>query len=175
MTLSEKVVIQPSPFGPVAVVWSLFPDRPKIVRILLSGPHVSAKGQVSRLFPNHQASSCIEIAAVVKDVEVFLNGHNVRFSLDAARMDSCSTFQQSVLRAVHRIPRGSTSTYRRLAEQLGRPNGARAVGNSLANNPFPILVPCHRVIRSNRTLGRYQGGFEMKRALLEAENICIMA
>ena len=54
---------------------------------------------------------------------------------------------------------------------LGKSNGARAVGNALANNPFPLIVPCHRAIRSDRHLGGYQGGLEMKRALLETEGI----
>jgi methylated-DNA-[protein]-cysteine S-methyltransferase len=54
---------------------------------------------------------------------------------------------------------------------LGKPNGARAVGNALANNPFPLIVPCHRAIRSDRHLGGYQGGLEMKRALLKKESI----
>jgi len=54
---------------------------------------------------------------------------------------------------------------------VGRPNGARAVGNALANNPFPVIVPCHRAIRTDRSLGGYQGGFKMKRTLLEMEGI----
>jgi methylated-DNA-[protein]-cysteine S-methyltransferase len=54
---------------------------------------------------------------------------------------------------------------------LGKPNGVRAVGNALANNPFPLIVPCHRAIRSDCHLGGYQGGLEMKRALLTKEGI----
>jgi len=69
------------------------------------------------------------------------------------------------------IPRGAVSTYQRIARHVGRPNGARAVGNALANNPFPVIVPCHRAIRTDRSLGGYQGGFKMKRTLLEMEGI----
>jgi len=54
---------------------------------------------------------------------------------------------------------------------LSSPNAARAVGNALANNPFPIIIPCHRAIRSDRSLGGYQGGLEMKRTLLGMEGI----
>jgi methylated-DNA-[protein]-cysteine S-methyltransferase len=65
------------------------------------------------------------------------------------------------------------STYGRIAAHLGIPGGARAVGNALATNPFPIVIPCHRAIRSDGTLGGYQGGLAMKRALLEQEGVTI--
>ena len=68
-------------------------------------------------------------------------------------------FQESVLRAeATEIPRGRVSTYKLIAEHVGTHNGARAVGTALARNPFPLIVPCHRAIRSDRRLGGYQGG-----------------
>ncbi len=75
--------------------------------------------------------------------------------------------------AEYGIPRGSVSTYGRMAAHLGIPGGARAVGNALATNPFPIVIPCHRAIRSDGTLGGYQGGLAMKRILLEQEGVVI--
>lgn len=86
-------------------------------------------------------------------------------------MDLCPDFQRRVLLAEHAIPRGRVSTYARIAAHLGVERGARAVGSALAANPFPILIPCHRAIRSDRTLGGYQGGLEMKRTLLEMEGL----
>ena len=100
-----------------------------------------------------------------------ISGFGVRFSLDIARFDLCSKFQQKVLCAEHRITRGRISTYQRIANHLGMVRGARAVGTALATNPFPIIIPCHRAIRSDGTLGGYQGGLQMKRALLEMEGI----
>ena len=76
-----------------------------------------------------------------------------------------------MLLAEYDIPRGWISTYKRIAGHLGITNGARVVGNSLAKNPFPIFIPCHRAIRSDGALGGYQGGLAMKRALLELEGI----
>ena len=95
----------------------------------------------------------------------------ILFPLSVADLSSCSPFQRSVLRAEHRIPSGRFSTYKLIAAHLGRPGGARAVGNALAQNPFPLIVPCHRAIRSDLRPGGYQGGAHMKRALLEKEGI----
>lgn len=154
----KKTIIQPTPFGSVVIGWSFFGDFPKIVRVLLSTPEVSAKVRVSKLYPDSEASSCTEINAVATAIGTFLEGDNVQFSLDVVDLSLCSPFQQSVLCAEHRIPRGSVSTYQLIASHLGKRNGARAVGNALANNPFPIIVPCHRAIRSDRSLGGFQGG-----------------
>jgi methylated-DNA-[protein]-cysteine S-methyltransferase len=63
------------------------------------------------------------------------------------------------------------STYKLIAQRLGSSKRARAVGNALAKNPFPLIVPCHRVIRTDRRLGGYQGGQEMKRTLLEMDGV----
>jgi methylated-DNA-[protein]-cysteine S-methyltransferase len=75
------------------------------------------------------------------------------------------------LRAEHGIPRGQVSTYQLLAAFIGRPKAARSVGTALATNPFPIIIPCHRAVRSDRSLGGFQGGLLMKRAWLEQEGI----
>jgi len=101
----------------------------------------------------------------------FLAGEAVDFELELIALERCSEFQARVLVAEHKIPRGWVSTYGRIARRLGIPGGARAVGRALARNPFPIIIPCHRAIRSNGELGGYQGGLEMKRALLEFEGV----
>lgn len=90
-------------------------------------------------------------------------------------LDCCSKFQQKVLRATSAIPRGKVSTYQCIAKQIGKPKAARAVGRALANNPFPLIIPCHRVIRSDGSLGGYQGGLKMKRALLKKEGVFYQA
>ena len=107
----------------------------------------------------------------IDKIEAFLDGEAVAFSLEMARMDLCSAFQRKVLTAEHAIPRGRVSTYRLIAQHIGDPGAARAVGTALAANPFPIIIPCHRAIRSDGGLGGYQGGLKMKRTLLEMEGI----
>jgi len=160
-----------TPFGPVAVVWSVHQGQPKIRRVLLSRPGVSAKHLVKASFPDSISSSCAEVDVVTNQIVAFLTGDDVRFSLDIIRLDLCSRFQQRVLHAEYGIPRGHVITYQRIARYLGNANGARAVGAALAKNPFPIIIPCHRAIRSDGALGGYQGGLKMKRALLEMEGV----
>jgi len=169
--LTRHKIIPSTPFGEVVIVWTVFEKRPKVVRIFLSKPGLAAQKHLSVFFPDSKILSCNEIDGLSKRIEAFLNGDSVHFSLDIARLDLCSRFQRSVLRVEHRVPRGKVTTYRLIAAHLGQANGARAVGNALSKNPFPILVPCHRAIRSDGSLGGYQGGLEMKGALLRAEGI----
>ena len=79
-------------------------------------------------------------------------------------------FQQAVWRALLEIPCGETRTYKQIAEQIGRPRAARAVGQAVGANPLPIVVPCHRVVAGNG-LGGFGGGLAMKRRLLEIERV----
>jgi methylated-DNA-[protein]-cysteine S-methyltransferase len=102
-------------------------------------------------------------------MQAFLEGEPISFGLDSAALENCSGFQRRVLVAEHAIPRGWVSTYGLIAAHLGVVRGARAVGTALARNPFPLIIPCHRAIRSNGELGGYQGGLAMKRCLLEME------
>ncbi len=80
-------------------------------------------------------------------------------------------FQRRVLEQLRRIPRGEVRTYRDIAREIGHPGATRAVGTACARNPVPLLIPCHRVIRSDGGLGGYslKGGVALKRQLLEAE------
>jgi methylated-DNA-[protein]-cysteine S-methyltransferase len=167
----KKKVIHSTLYGTVVIIWSVYHDSPKVVRILLSRPELSAKDEVTRISPTLRESSCIEIDAIAWNIDAFLKGEDIRFSLDPVCLHLCSVFQQRVLRAEHAVPRGRVSTYQLIAGHLGKPKGARAVGTSLANNPFPIIIPCHRAIRSDGTIGGFQGGVEMKRNLLKMEGI----
>lgn len=81
-----------------------------------------------------------------------------------------TNFQVNVWRALLRIPEGSLTSYRTLAESLGMPRAARAVANAIAANPINYLIPCHRVIRSDGTVGGYRGGAELKGAMLAWES-----
>ena len=78
-------------------------------------------------------------------------------------------FYRKVLRATARIPYGQTRSYSEMAKRAGSPRAVRATGSALGSNPLPIVVPCHRVLRSGGALGGYGGGLDTKQALLELE------
>jgi methylated-DNA-[protein]-cysteine S-methyltransferase len=78
-------------------------------------------------------------------------------------------FYRKVLRATARIPYGQTRSYSEMAKRAGSPRAVRATGTALGSNPLPIIVPCHRVLRTGGALGGYGGGLEVKQSLLELE------
>ena len=89
------------------------------------------------------------------------------------RFDRGTPFQQEVWTALRAIPLGETISYAELAEMVGRPTGYRAVGSANGQNPVGIVVPCHRVIAGDGTLGGYAGGLERKRWLLAHEGVVL--
>jgi methylated-DNA-[protein]-cysteine S-methyltransferase len=115
--------------------------------------------------------SCGDISELGERIQQFLKGEPIKFELDIVDLGICSVFQSKVLLAEYEIPRGWVSTYGRISTNLGIPNGARAVGRALSRNPFPIIIPCHRAIKSNGELGGFQGGLRMKKTLLEHEGV----
>jgi O-6-methylguanine DNA methyltransferase len=82
-------------------------------------------------------------------------------------------FQKSVWRALRKIRRGQTKSYGEIARAIGRPKAVRAVGGACGANPIPVLVPCHRVLAANGTIGGFSGGSNRKRKLLLSEGIML--
>ena len=84
-------------------------------------------------------------------------------------------FQVKVWRYLKKIPVGSTKTYSQVAKAIGKPLAVRAVANAIAKNPYPPKIPCHRIIRSNGSLGGYsaKGGLKTKKKLLKKEGIIV--
>ncbi len=82
-------------------------------------------------------------------------------------------FQRAVLEATADVPFGRLDTYAGIARKIGNPGATRAVGNALGRNPIPVIVPCHRVIRSDATIGGYTGGLDKKQHLLSLEGVML--
>lgn len=107
--------------------------------------------------------------AFKKELEDYFNGRLFMFKQEVMLL-SGTDFEQSVWLALREIPYGVTWTYKELAVRLGKPGASRAVGQALAKNPIPIVLPCHRIIESDGHIGGYSlGGAEVKRRLLEME------
>ncbi|MGB5218577.1 MAG: methylated-DNA--[protein]-cysteine S-methyltransferase [Smithella sp.] len=168
---TNKKIIRHTPIGSVGIIWSEINKHPLIIHVLLSRPGLSAEKQADNIFAHARNSSCAEIDAIADSIRAYLEGANVKFSLDVLDLSPYTQFQKSVLRAQHAIPRGSVSTYGLIAAHVGASGGARAVGNVMACNPFPLIIPCHRTILSNLHLGGFQSGADIKRALLERDGI----
>ncbi|RWC23790.1 methylated-DNA--[protein]-cysteine S-methyltransferase [Mesorhizobium sp.] len=105
-----------------------------------------------------------DLAAIARFIETPAVGLDVPLDLRHG-----TPFQQRVWEVLRTIPCGTTITYTALARRLGQPNGARAVATACAANAIALGVPCHRVVRTDRTLAGYRWGVERKRALLDKE------
>jgi methylated-DNA-[protein]-cysteine S-methyltransferase len=105
---------------------------------------------------------------VRRELEEYFSGRRHEFEL-ALDWTLVGGFGRKVLRATSEIPYGGVLSYAEVAADAGSPRGWRAAGNALGANPIPIVIPCHRVLRSGGVLGNYGGGPERKRWLLELE------
>jgi methylated-DNA-[protein]-cysteine S-methyltransferase len=103
-----------------------------------------------------------------RELDEYFDGRRRTFEI-AIDWRLMSDFGRRVLAATAAIPYGSVSTYQDVAARAGSPRGSRAAGNALGANPLPIVLPCHRVVRSGGSLGGYTGGVDRKRKLLGIE------
>ncbi|KYC52066.1 MAG: Methylated-DNA--protein-cysteine methyltransferase [Candidatus Methanofastidiosum methylothiophilum] len=160
-----------SALGTFGLIWRLDTERIKINKIYLPSNKNLLLEKIKKEYPNTKKSNCLE--ELFSQINKFISGENIKFDLDLLDFEICTGFEKKVLLAEYNIPRGFVSTYSRIAKSIGVPKGARAVGNALASNPFPLIIPCHRAIRSDGSLGGFQGGLVMKKKLLENEGIVL--
>ncbi len=158
-------------FGVVRVVWHRTDSGPRVLYVSLPAEQFPPREPSWNGVPEAAAGSCTEVAELAKRLQRFLEGEHTTFDLGLVALERCSEFQRRVLLAENGIPRGSVSTYGRVASVVGRPGAARAVGQALARNPFPLIIPCHRAVRSDGRLGGYRGGLSMKRSLIRMEGL----
>jgi methylated-DNA-[protein]-cysteine S-methyltransferase len=107
---------------------------------------------------------------VRRELEEYFDGRRRSFDVKVD-LSAIQGFSRKVLQQTSRIPFGSVITYRDVATRAGSPRAVRAAGNALGANPVPIVVPCHRVVRTGGGLGGYTGGLERKETLLELEGV----
>ncbi|MHB9112751.1 MAG: methylated-DNA--[protein]-cysteine S-methyltransferase [Thermoleophilia bacterium] len=110
---------------------------------------------------------------LVRQLEEYFSGKKTIFGLAEIPLDRSrwTPFQARVAEALAAVPHGSTITYSELASSAGHPRAYRAVGNCMAANPYPLIIPCHRVVKSDGSLGNFSAGVEWKARLLSLEGL----
>ena len=111
-----------------------------------------------------------ELDATRRELDLYFEGKLDSFDLPLDWRLS-GGFRQRVLRAINRIPYGQTRSYTEMARKAGNERAVRAAGTACGSNPIPLVVPCHRVLRTGGALGGYGGGLPMKEALLQLEGV----
>ncbi len=148
-------------FGVLAVCYT----GSGICGVTLSDSRDDAMEYMKNEYQNATISEAEDSNHYLDGIMEYLQGADVNLPLDMHGTD----FQKKVWSAIKRIPYGSTITYSELAESIGHPRSYRAVANACGDNPVPLIVPCHRVIRKNGELGGYGMGIERKKKILEFE------
>jgi methylated-DNA-[protein]-cysteine S-methyltransferase len=156
-----------SPFGPLLLAQT----RRGLVRVGL--PNQDADELLADL-AERVSPRVLEAPAALdearRELDLYFEGKLDRFDLPLDWQLS-GGFRQRVLRAIDRIPYGQTRSYTEMARKAGNERAVRAAGSACGSNPIPLVVPCHRVLRTGGALGGYGGGLPMKQALLELEGV----
>jgi methylated-DNA-[protein]-cysteine S-methyltransferase len=156
-----------SPFGPLLLAQT----RRGLVRVGLPNqdPDELLVDLAARVSPRVLEAPA-ELDDVRRELDLYFEGKLDHFDLplDWRLSDG---FRQRVLRAINRIPYGQTRSYTEMARKAGNERAVRAAGSACGSNPIPLVVPCHRVLRTGGALGGYGGGLPMKQALLELEGV----
>ncbi|MFD2612086.1 methylated-DNA--[protein]-cysteine S-methyltransferase [Paenibacillus gansuensis] len=154
--------------------WTLLATELGVCRILF--PHDELESVLPWIMKHKPGArleenrDLFERFGVIEALEDYFAGMPVSF--DRIPLDLWGTpFQLEVWKALGRIPHGEVRTYREVAEAIGRPKAVRAVGAANGANPVPVVLPCHRVVGSNKTLVGYRGGLTIKTRLLELEGV----
>jgi methylated-DNA-[protein]-cysteine S-methyltransferase len=116
-----------------------------------------------------KAGSNEKARRVSESIIAYFKGNVIQPCWEWMDMSGLTALEKTVLLAVADIPHGETRTYKNIAETVSRPKAYRFVGATLAKNPFPILIPCHRVVKSDGSVGQFGGGTEQKRKMIELE------
>jgi methylated-DNA-[protein]-cysteine S-methyltransferase len=156
-----------SPFGPLL----LASTKRGLVRVGLPNQDADELlGDLAARVSPRVLEAPAELDEVRRELDLYFAGKLDRFDLPLDWRLS-GGFRQRVLRAIGRIPFGQTRTYTEMARKAGNERAVRAAGSACGSNPIPLVVPCHRVLRTSGALGGYGGGLPMKQALLELEGV----
>ena len=157
----------------IGLVWGYAGKKPQLEYIYLPNPKAELK---KRIVKDYQEVNKIprKIPGGIDDrIAKLYFGKKENIDLSLLNLSKLTDFSARVLKQACKIPRGKVAAYSGLAAKIGSPRAARAVGTVLANNPFPIIIPCHRVVHADGSLGGFGGGLKMKRELLDREGVVL--
>jgi methylated-DNA-[protein]-cysteine S-methyltransferase len=155
----------------IGIVWRFLESKPLIENIFLPCSRNQLISKIKR------ACSAINITqrsipgGIAQQILEGYSGSKINFDYSLLNFEKLTEFSARVLTQTGKIPQGKVDTYSGLAAKIGSPGAARAVGTALANNPFPLVIPCHRVVRADGSLGGFGGGSRMKKELLGKEGV----
>lgn len=155
--------------GRCGVAWS----EHGVTRVAL--PDATDQALRARLAPAVEAPPSAAIAGVIAQITSHVRGAPGALEIIVLDMTGVPAFYREVYAAAREIPSGQTVSYGALATRLGKPGGARAIGQAMGRNPFPIVVPCHRVLAARQAAGGFSahGGVATKARLLAAEGFTL--
>lgn len=161
--LADRYLVVDSAIGPVYVAWN-----PRGVSAVRTSADPDAFEQWFRQRFGRRAFPVTDEPEIVSLVRRALAGEAVAPAID---LRQCTPFEAAVLRKAQEIPTGHARPYGWVAREIEHPRAVRAVGSALAKNPVPLLIPCHRVVRSDYTCGDYVFGSDAKSRLLAGEGL----
>lgn len=159
----DRYVTAESALGDVYVAW----NAEGVSAVRRSGDEEAFEAWYAERF-ERRCVPAVEDDSIASAARAKLRGQDADVPVD---LHECSEFERRVLRKAAEIAGGSARPYNWIAREIGSPGATRAVGNALGRNPVPLLIPCHRVVRSDYSAGGYVFGGEAKRALLEREGV----
>ncbi|MEO0191005.1 MAG: methylated-DNA--[protein]-cysteine S-methyltransferase [candidate division WOR-3 bacterium] len=154
----------------IAILWYEQGSETRITEIIL--PKFSIK-YLKKKYRGISPGRHKKIERIATKIKEYISGKKTSFTLNILDLKRLKNFQRKVLSLTSKIQRGKVESYGSIAKKLGIPKGARAVGQALAHNPFPIIIPCHRVIKSDGSIGGFGGNIDLKRKLLKIEGVGI--
>jgi methylated-DNA-[protein]-cysteine S-methyltransferase len=149
-----------------AIYYDTFKSPVGILYMVFSGSYLTAISFKKPAGVPYRSGSAPE--EFIKQLKGYFEGAKIAFS-QRIKFLKGTDFERRVWIALKAIPYGETRTYKWLAERIGMPKATRAVGHALSKNPIPVVLPCHRVIESDGSIGGYSSGIDIKRRLLELE------
>ena len=165
--MNRRYRIVETAFGVAAVAFVDQPFRLMEVKLPREHPDGLCRSFDERGWSMDQGNA--DAAAVAQILTDYFKGLRIAVPWPAVDLARFSASRQAVYRTVAQIPYGQTASYGQIAGMAGHPRAARFVGTTMANNSYPVFIPCHRVIKSDGSLGGFGGGQALKRRMLDLE------